>query len=284
MAQHRDKSAANSLKPDLSRPDLPHPKLPLTDSPNPTLLKAGSSSDTYLFISDLHLCASRPHITIAFLDFLQTTVTRARALYILGDLFEYWAGDDDIDDVLHQQVITAFRALADTGVQLFLMHGNRDFLINQSFCSAAKITLLNDPTLVVLNDKKALLSHGDDLCTDDIAYQSFRHQVRDKNWQAEFLKLPLQTRKKQIEAIRTRSEQEKSQKSAQIMDVNVDTVNALLQAYHYPELLIHGHTHRPNQHQIQLDGRHITRWVLGDWYEQGSYLVCDQNGFKSVGL
>src|SRR3989338_5240639 len=144
MAQHRDKSAADSLKPVLSRPDLPPPKLSLTDSPNPSLLKAGSS-DTYLFISDLHLCASRPHITIAFLYFLQTTATRARALYILGDLFEYWAGDDDNDDIFRQQVITAFRALADTGVHLFLMHGNRDFLINQGFCSAAKITLLNDP-------------------------------------------------------------------------------------------------------------------------------------------
>ena len=283
MVQHRDKSKADSLKPDLSRPDLSHPKLPSTDTSNPSLPKV-ASSDTYLFISDLHLCVSRPHITIAFLDFLQTTAIKAKALYILGDLFEYWAGDDDIDDTFHQQVITAFKTLADTGVQLFLMHGNRDFLISQRFCTAAKITLLNDPTLVVLHGKKALLSHGDDLCTDDTAYQNFRLQVREKGWQKEFLNQPLETRKKQIEAIRAHSEQEKSQKSAQIMDVNLDAVNALLQAYHYPQLLIHGHTHRPNQHQIQLDGHDMTRWVLGDWYEQGSYLSCDQNGCQNIRL
>lgn len=288
MAQPRDKSEVDSLKPDLSHPDLSHtklfhPKLLLTDLSNPFLPKV-ASSDTYLFISDLHLCASRPHITIAFLDFLQTTAIKAKALYILGDLFEYWAGDDDIDDAFHQQIILAFKTLADTGVQLFLMHGNRDFLISQCFCTAAKITLLNDPTLVVLHGKKALLSHGDDLCTDDIAYQNFRHQVRDKNWQQEFLSQPLETRKKQIESIRTHSEQEKSQKSAQIMDVNSDAVKALLQAHHYPELLIHGHTHRPNQHQIQLDGHDMTRWVLGDWYEQGSYLSCDQNGCQDMRL
>ncbi len=268
MTQHRDKSEPATYNPDLSRADLPKT----------------SDSDTYLFISDLHLCASRPHITTAFLSFLQTTATSASSLFILGDLFEYWAGDDDIEDAFHQQVVAAFRTLADTGVQIFLMHGNRDFLINQGFCTAAKITLLNDPTLINLHGQRTILSHGDDLCTDDVAYQSFRYQVRDKDWQTEFLKLPLPMRKQQIEAIRTRSEQEKSQKSAQIMDVNADAVNALLQAYHYPELLIHGHTHRPNQHQIELDGHHITRWVLGDWYEQGSYLICDQQGCRDVQL
>lgn len=283
MVQPRDKSEADSLKPDLSRPDLHYPKLPLADSSNPSSPKV-TSSDTYLFISDLHLCASRPHITNAFLVFLQSTAIKAKALYILGDLFEYWAGDDDIDDAFHQQIITAFRALANTGVQLFLMHGNRDFLISQDFCAAAKITLLNDPTLVVIHGEKALLSHGDDLCTDDVAYQNFRHQVRDKNWQKEFLSQSLEMRKQQIEAIRTHSEQEKSQKSAQIMDVNLDAVNALLQAYHYPQLLIHGHTHRPNQHKIQLDGHNTTRWVLGDWYEQGSYLSCDQYGCHDTRL
>lgn len=264
MTQHRDKSEPSALNSDLSRSGLPK----------------ASGSGTYLFISDLHLCANRPHITTAFLNFLQTTATKANALYILGDLFEYWAGDDDVDDAFHQQVIVAFRTLADTGVQIFLMHGNRDFLINQGFCTAAKITLLNDPTLIDLHGQKALLSHGDDLCTDDVAYQSFRHQVRDKDWQTEFLNFPLPVRKQQIEAIRTRSVQEKSQKSAQIMDVNANAVSTLLQAYHYPELLIHGHTHRPNQHQIQLDGHHITRWVLGDWYEQGSYLICDRHGCR----
>ena len=135
----------------------------------------------------------------------------------------------------------------------------------------------------ILYGQKVLLSHGDDLCTDDLAYQQFRAQVRDKQWQADFLSQPLQIRKKQIEAIRMRSEQEKSQKSLAIMDVNADAVNALIRKYN-PDLLIHGHTHRPNRHSIKLDGKLITRWVLGDWYEQGSYLVCDESGCRNVDL
>ncbi len=237
-----------------------------------------------LFISDLHLCASRPHITLAFLQFLQTNASQAKALYILGDLFEYWAGDDDIEDSHIQPIIAAFNGLANAGVNVYFMHGNRDFLIAEGFCNAASIKLLRDPTLIDLYGKRALLSHGDDLCTDDIAYQDFRRQVRNETWQANFLSLPLQARKKQIEAIRLRSEQEKLQKTAQIMDVNQIAVEKLLAGYDYPELLIHGHTHRPYQHQIQLDGHTITRWVLGDWYEQGSYLLCNQDGCKSVGL
>jgi UDP-2,3-diacylglucosamine hydrolase len=240
-------------------------------------------SDTTLFISDLHLCASRPAITAAFIEFLQNTASKVKALYILGDLFEYWAGDDDVDDAFHQQVISGFKKLSDAGVKVFLMHGNRDFLIAEGFCQMAGITLLDDPTIIDLHGKKALLSHGDDLCTDDVAYQQFRSQVRDKKWQHEFLSQPLQARKKQIEAIRARSEQEKTQKSLEIMDVNAEAVNALLGKYQ-PDLLIHGHTHRPNQHTIKLDGRLITRWVLGDWYEQGSYLACDKHGCKNMGL
>lgn len=241
-------------------------------------------SDTYLFISDLHLCASRPHITAAFLEFLSNTATKAKALYVLGDLFEYWAGDDDTESTFHQQIIRAFNALAESGVPIFFMHGNRDFLIAENFCQAAKITLLPDPTLIDLYGKKALLSHGDDLCTDDKAYQQFRSQVRDKQWQAHFLSQPLQSRKNQIEAIRARSEQEKSQKSLEIMDVNADAVNALIIKHHHPDLLIHGHTHRPNQHLLEIGGKVTIRWVLGDWYEQGSYLACDQTGCKSMNL
>jgi UDP-2,3-diacylglucosamine hydrolase len=231
-----------------------------------------------LFISDLHLCVSRPHITAAFLRFLQTIATKAEALYILGDLFEYWAGDDDMDDAHHKPIVDAFKTLAASGVSLFFMHGNRDFLIAKDFCQAANITLLPDPSIIYLYGNTILLSHGDMLCTDDVAYFAFREQVRNPQWQAEFLSQPLKTRKNYIEDIRNRSEQEKSQKSAQIMDVNADAVAQLLKAYHYPPLLIHGHTHRPNQHALNIDGHHITRWVLGDWYEQGSYLTVDENG------
>jgi len=241
-------------------------------------------SDSALFISDLHLCATRPHITAAFLDFLRNIAIKAQSLYILGDLFEYWAGDDDIDDPFHQQVIAAFNKAAEGGLQVYFMHGNRDFLIAQRFCQSARITLIQDPTIIDLYGKKALLSHGDDLCTDDLMYQTFRRQVRDDQWQAEFLSQSLAQRKKQIEAIRNRSEQEKSQKSAEIMDVNAEAVSALLKTYGYPELMIHGHTHRPKQHAINLAGHKITRWVLGDWYEQGSYLVCNQQGCQDVQL
>jgi UDP-2,3-diacylglucosamine hydrolase len=243
-----------------------------------------SQSGHSLFISDLHLCDSRPHITAAFLHFLQQTASQANALFILGDLFEYWAGDDDIEDEYHRTVVAAFRTLASKGVKIYFMHGNRDFLISNEFCNTAKVTLLNDPTLIYLYGINVLLSHGDELCTDDADYQSFRKQVRDPVWQKDFVSQSLQSRKQQIAAIRARSEQEKSHKSMQIMDTNQTAISDLLRTYHYPTLLIHGHTHRPNQHAIKLDGHNITRWVLGDWYEQGSYLKCDQFGCKSIHL
>ena len=247
-------------------------------------LSSPNSLDNHLFISDLHLCDSRPHITTAFLHFLKNMAINAKSLYILGDLFEYWAGDDDMDNVHHQSIIIAFRTLANHGVKIYLMHGNRDFLIAEGFCQSAQVTLLQDPTLINLYEKKALLSHGDALCTDDVAYQSFRLKVRNPAWQSEFLNHPLQLRQHQIEAIRAYSEQEKSQKSMQIMDVNQEAVEALLKSYDYPELLIHGHTHRPDTHQIELNGHAITRWVLGDWYEQGSYLACNHIGCQSMHL
>jgi UDP-2,3-diacylglucosamine hydrolase len=270
----RDKSGHNSVASDLSCSPLS------TDKPSAD----NSNSDCVIFISDLHLCASRPHITAAFLDFLQHTASKAQSLYILGDLFEYWAGDDDIEDSFHQQVISAFHTATENGLCIYLMHGNRDFLISQNFCLSTKICLIKDPSLIRLYGKKALLSHGDHLCTDDIMYQTFRKQVRDENWQKAFLNQPLAERKKQIESIRNRSEQDKSQKSVEIMDVNQEAVNAMLEMFDYPELLIHGHTHRPQQHLINLAGHQITRWVLGDWYEQGSYLICNQQDCHDVQL
>ncbi len=240
-------------------------------------------AETTLFISDLHLCASRPHITEAFISFMQHTASKAKSLYILGDLFEYWAGDDDIDDAFNRQIIAAFKAASDSGAQIFFMHGNRDFLIADSFCRMTGITRIEDPALIDLYGKKALLSHGDDLCVDDVAYQQFRTQVRDIKWQTQFLSQPLSLRKKQIEAIRLQSEQEKTRKSMAIMDVNPEAVRALL-ARHQPDLLIHGHTHRPGRHLIDLNNKQISRWVLGDWYEQGSYLACDASGCRAIGL
>jgi len=237
-----------------------------------------------LFISDLHLCDSRPNITQAFIAFLQNTAIKAEALYILGDLFEYWPGDDAIETGLHRTTIDALKKLSVQGVDTFLMHGNRDFLLSDGFAKAANITLLADPTLLHLYGKPVLLSHGDELCTDDIAYQQFRQQVRSITWKNQFLSQPLNSRIAYIEDLRIKSAQEKSQKSMSIMDVNADAVAALLRENAYPPLFIHGHTHRPYQHFIQVDGHECVRWVLGDWYEQGSYLKLDANGCQSQQL
>jgi UDP-2,3-diacylglucosamine hydrolase len=231
-----------------------------------------------LFISDLHLCDSRPHIKQLFQRFLQETAAQAEALYILGDLFEYWAGDDDLDDPRHRAVVEAMAGLSASGVRLYLMHGNRDFLLSATFAQACGATLLPDPTLLELYGRRVLLTHGDALCTDDVEYQQFRRQARDPAYQQAFLEQPLAARKAQIEALRTRSEQAKSYKSESIMDVNADAVNELLRRHDYPELLIHGHTHRPGVHDVAVDGHACQRWVLGDWFDSGNSLRCGHAG------
>lgn len=236
-----------------------------------------------LFISDLHLCDSRPHISAAFIDFLARTAAKADALYILGDLFEYWAGDDVIKLDALQANIHALSSLAKIS-RVFFMAGNRDFLIGSGFTKATGITILPDPTLLTLYGKRVLLSHGDALCTDDIAYQNFRTEVRGADWQQQFLSKPLENRIAYIEQLRTQSEQEKSTKSMQIMDVNAAAVENLLREYDYPPLFIHGHTHRPNRHIYNLVGHTCERVVLGDWYEQGSYLMLNAEGCQSIQL
>jgi UDP-2,3-diacylglucosamine hydrolase len=241
-----------------------------------------------LFISDLHLCDSRPHITAAFIDFLEKTAAKAQAVYILGDLFEYWAGDDaikvggNVTDTL-QASIDALRTLS-KHVPVFFMAGNRDFLIGTGFAKATGITILSDPSLITLYGKPVLLSHGDALCTDDADYQVFRTEVRNETWQRQFLSQPLENRIAFIEQLRAKSEREKSTKSMQIMDVNTRAVEDLLSQYNYPPLFIHGHTHRPNTHVYHLAGYTCERKVLGDWYEQGSYLMLDADGCYSHSL
>ncbi len=238
-----------------------------------------------IFISDLHLCDSRPHITTAFIDFLESTASQAQALYILGDLFEYWAGDDAIEhgmikpSALHTSIDALHRL--SKNVPVFFMAGNRDFLIGPGFTKVAGITILPDPSVITLYDKPVLLSHGDALCTDDTAYQTFRGEVRSQTWQSQFLSQPLTSRIAYIEQLRAKSEQEKSAKSMQIMDVNLTAVENLLRLHDYPPLFIHGHTHRPGTHLHKLEGHVCERWVLGDWYEQGSYLVLNADGCYS---
>jgi len=211
----------------------------------------------------------------AFRRFIATTAPQAEALYILGDLFDYWAGDDDLHDPFHQRVIVSLHSLADT--QIFLMCGNRDLLMGEALAEACGATLLADPTLINLYGTPTLLSHGDTLCTDDVEYQRFRAQVHSADFQSQFLALPLAARKASIEQLRARSAAEKQCKTSAIMDVNDDTVARLLREYHYPRL-IHGHTHRPKRHEHSVDGQVCERWVLGDWDTQANALRCDRSG------
>ncbi|MDR2196232.1 MAG: UDP-2,3-diacylglucosamine diphosphatase [Gallionellaceae bacterium] len=234
-----------------------------------------------LFISDLHLSADRPHITGIFLRFLRETAPQAEALYILGDLFDYWVGDDDLGDALHEEVTGALRALADGGVKIHFMHGNRDLLIAEKFAAASQAALLPDPTLIHLYGTPTLLTHGDALCTDDTAYQAFRAQVRNPEVQRQFLARPLAQRRQEIAQMRAASEAEKRHKTAEIMDVNDDAVKTLLREYGYPRL-IHGHTHRPGCTVYQLDGHACERWVMGEWGARGNALRCERNACRAI--
>ena len=202
---------------------------------------------------------------------------------MLGDLFEYWAGDDDTDDDLNASVAGGFSRLAATGTAVYFMHGNRDVLVGSAFAGRAGAMLLNDPTVVDLHGTATLLVHGDTLCTDDIEYQKFRAYARNSENQARFLAQPLATRRAHLQSLREQSENAKQGKSAEIMDVNAQAVE---QAFRDAGVarLIHGHTHRPARHVHVVDGRKCERWVLADWYESGSYLRCDSSGCTSIAL
>jgi UDP-2,3-diacylglucosamine hydrolase len=236
-----------------------------------------------IFISDLHLCAERPHINQQFFDFIGRTAPQAGALYILGDLFEYWAGDDDVADPLNASVAEALSALGSKGTAVCLMHGNRDLLIGREFAQRCGAELLSDPTLLELHGTRTLIMHGDTLCTDDAAYQKFRAYARNPDNQAQFLAQPLAVRREKIIGLRAESERSKLDKSNEIMDVSQDAVDEVLRSHGYPRL-IHGHTHRPARHVRVVDGHTCERWVLNDWYQRGGYLHCDASGCRLVSL
>jgi UDP-2,3-diacylglucosamine hydrolase len=235
-----------------------------------------------LFISDLHLTEDEPTNVEAFLDFLQGPARAAASLFILGDLFEYWAGDDDLATPFNARVAAAIRALADTGTLVFFMTGNRDLLAGPAFAQAIGATLLDDPARVRLGNTAdapvVLLAHGDALCTDDLAYQAYRRQVRDPAWQAGFLAQPLPARKAFIASLRQKSEAAKAEKAMEIMDVNADAVAALLREHGFPTL-VHGHTHRPDCHHLMIDGRTCERRVLPDWRGEACWLRHDGRDF-----
>jgi UDP-2,3-diacylglucosamine hydrolase len=229
-----------------------------------------------LFVSDLHLDASRPAATSAFLRFLKDDASKADALYILGDLFEYWVGDDDPNEH-YQEVVTALAKLNQAGVRGYFMHGNRDFLVGDDFARAAGVTLLFDPTLIYAGQSSVLISHGDQFCTDDIAYQRYRRLVRKPWLQRAFGSLPLSVRHRLAGVIRGKSQQSYGSKPPEILDVNQPAIEQAMRD-HNVTILLHGHTHRPAIHEFKLAGNAAKRIVLGDWYQSGSVLRWDEDG------
>lgn len=236
---------------------------------------------TTLFISDLHLDAERPRITELFGRFLRDEARGADALYILGDLFEAWVGDDDPSET-GAFVADALRAVADAGTPVSFIHGNRDFLLGRDYARRAGMAILAEPSVVMLYGRPALLMHGDTLCTGDVAYQQFRAQTRDPSWQAQFLAQPLAARLAFAHQARTASKAHQQGLQGQgtmetITDVAPDAVAETFIRFGV-DMMIHGHTHRPAVHEVEAGGRGCRRIVLGDWYEQGSVLRINADG------
>ncbi len=231
---------------------------------------------TTLFISDLHLEADRPDIGKQFLAFLTGEACRAAALYILGDLFETWLGDDD-PDPYYAGMKSAIHGLTEAGVPVYFMHGNRDFMIGEGFADDTGATLLDDPTPVELFGQRVLLSHGDALCTDDVEYQTIRAMTRDPNWQTMMRTKSIEERSAIAVEARRVSMARNQTLDDDIMDVNKDAVVAAIRE-HGVDILLHGHTHRPAVHDVDLGDRNAQRIVLGDWYEQGSVVRWDASG------
>lgn len=231
-----------------------------------------------LLISDLHLEEERPDISRAFLHFLDTRARKAEALYILGDFFEVWIGDDAMTP-FQRGIAEALRRLSDSGTRIYLMHGNRDFLLGKAFCREAGCTLLGDPHAVTLNGEKVLLMHGDSLCTLDVGYQKMRRLLRNPLSLFILRNLPLNTRHKLARKLRSESRSQTRMKASDIVDVTPEEVQRVMAQYGV-QTLIHGHTHRPAVHELQVDGQPARRIVLGDWDKQGWALQIDENGFN----
>jgi UDP-2,3-diacylglucosamine hydrolase len=240
---------------------------------------------TARFVSDLHLRSERPDLTARFAAFLDATANaKVEALFILGDLFEYWIGDDDLPDPFNALVCQRLRDLADRGTRLFFIAGNRDFLIGERFSAAAGITLLDEIAIVSAGGAPTLLMHGDTVCTDDLPYQEFRRMVRSPEWQAAFLARPLVERRAEVAELRRRSTEAMQGKTAAIMDANAAAIHAALSA-HGCSRLIHGHTHRPGHEKFVLGTESAERWVLSDWDTgRGDALEIDATGIRRLDL
>ena len=247
---------------------LPYPSNDSSRSP----LNDDRSQMTTLFIADLHLSPLRPDITACFLHFMQTEAPQAESLYVLGDLFEFWIGDDD-NSLFSQTIKEAFSTLTQQGVACYFIQGNRDFLLGKAFCRQTGITLLDDVCVINLYGKPTVILHGDTLCTLDENYQNFRAKVHQPWLQFLFKRIPLFIRQKIVSHVQNKAKQVKQTKQMNIMDVTPSEVVRVLESYHVTQM-IHGHTHRPFVHSLETSDGIATRIVLGDWYEQGSVLVC----------
>ena len=236
-----------------------------------------------IFVSDLHLTPDRPTAHSTFFRFLGGPASGAASFYVLGDLFESWVGDDDLDDSFNASVADALRSLTAGGVALYFMHGNRDILVGQAFARRCGAHLIADPLVIDLHGTRTLLMHGDTLCTDDVDYQKFRAYAHDAGNQRRFLEQPLAARRAQMLEMRAGSERSKQAKTMEIMDVAPAAVEQALRSHGYPRL-IHGHTHRPGRHVHRVDGHVCERWVLTDWYDRAGYLRCDQDGCRAIDL
>lgn len=230
---------------------------------------------TIFFISDLHLTPKRPKTNKLFFEFLSAITPAARGLYILGDLFEFWVGDDAVEVVGQTDVFYALKQLTDEGVPVYFMHGNRDFLVGDEFANRTGCQILPDPSQISLGDLDVLLMHGDSMCTDDKAHQQFRSLVNDPDWKREFLSYPIDERIELALSARSQSALHKSMTKMDIMDVNTNAVTREISQRNV-DYLIHGHTHRPGIHKLDINGKQVTRIVLGDWYEQSSVLRYEQ--------
>lgn len=233
-----------------------------------------------LFIADLHLCAEEPAITAGFLRFLAGEARQADALYILGDLFEAWIGDDD-PNPLHAQIAAAIRTLVESGVPCYFIHGNRDFLLGKRFARESGMQLLPEEKVLNLYGKRVLIMHGDTLCTDDVGYQAFRAKVHQPWLQTLFLALPLFIRKRIAAKMRAGSQSANRVKDMAIMDVNPQAVAETLER-HRVQHLIHGHTHRPAVHGLKANGEPAFRYVLGAWHTQGSMIKVTAESIKLI--
>ena len=250
----------------------------------PHLLQLPANAQRLAFISDLHLDQSLPRTMASFVQFLDDLPQHADALLILGDLFEYWAGDDDLGRGSNLTVVQALRRARAKHLLIYLQHGNRDFLLGENFAEVSGVELLPEAVILEIAGDPVLLLHGDTLCTDDSDYQEFRAQVRTPEWQRTFLAQPLEQRLTQVEELRQRSMQATANKPGNIMDVNADTVQKTLHSAGCHKL-IHGHTHRTATHRGSVNGEAYERWVLSDWNfdhppVRGNALMIDAQGWR----